>query len=273
MPQMPQAVADAISAALRNNPGFAQAHPNFLPATARIESQFNPDAYNKSGAAGLYQFMPKTAAAFGLSNPYDPNASADAATRLAMANGKTLSGVLGREPTDGELYLAHQQGAGGASKLLSDPSVPAVDVVGRQAVIQNGGRPDMTAGDFANLWISKVDGQSSSPTPTAQAGAFGLNGPTAVGSTGTPFSMTGAVSSDPTSSTSSTLSGSDDSSGLDPMKILQTITGGQGGQGAAGAGGASSGQQAQSGGGMRVQAPRPRPFALMKFNQFGGFGR
>ena len=124
---------------------------------AMIESSGNPKAHNASGAAGLFQFMPGTAKAYGLSDPYDPVASADAAARLTRDNRDYLTQKLGREPTPGELYLAHQQGMGGAEKLLTNPDAKAADLVGAKAVTQNGGTADMTAQQFANKWISKID--------------------------------------------------------------------------------------------------------------------
>ncbi len=77
--------------------------------------------------------------------------------------------MLGRPVTGGELYLAHQQGPGGAAKLLSNPNALAVDIVGAKAVKLNGGNEKMTAGEFANIWISKFNGQrgATSYTPPA----------------------------------------------------------------------------------------------------------
>ena len=129
----------------------------YLKHTAKIESAHNPTVRNpRSSAKGLFQFIDSTAAQYGV-DALDPESSTDGAARLAADNAKVLKKVLNREPTAGELYLAHQQGGGGAAKLLRNPDVPAVDVVGRKAVINNGGREDMTAQEFVNLWIDKFN--------------------------------------------------------------------------------------------------------------------
>ncbi len=132
--------------------------PATLTRIGQIESGLNPAAHNASGADGLFQFMPKTAASYGLTNTQDPVASADAAARLLRDNRTYLTKTLGRDPTGGELYVAHQEGASGAAKLLANPDAPAASLIGTQAVLQNGGNQGMTARDFANMWTSRYDG-------------------------------------------------------------------------------------------------------------------
>jgi soluble lytic murein transglycosylase-like protein len=139
--------------------------PEYLSRTAQIESGMDPNAKNKSGAAGLMQFVPSTAKAYNLFNPFDANASVDAAGHLAADNKKVLMSSLGRQPSDAELYLAHQQGAGNAAKMLANPNTPAASIVGQNAVVQNGGNPNMTAGQFAGMWLNKFGG-----APAAQPG-------------------------------------------------------------------------------------------------------
>lgn len=129
---------------------------DYLARVAQIESHGDPNAASPlSNARGLFQFIPSTAALFGLKNRFDPEASSYAAADLTAQNQKSLTRSLGRAPTYGELYLAHQQGARGAEKLLNNPEELAVNVVGRKAVLNNGGHMDMTAGQFASLWTSK----------------------------------------------------------------------------------------------------------------------
>lgn len=130
----------------------------YLSRVARVESNMNPSAKNPgSSAGGLFQFIDSTARQYGLENRYDPMQATDAVARLAQDNKAALARALGREPTDGELYLAHQQGAGGATRLLANPSGLAVDTLRRRAVLQNGGSPEMTNQQFASTQMSKME--------------------------------------------------------------------------------------------------------------------
>jgi hypothetical protein len=53
-----------------------------LAAQIYAESGFNPFAVSPAGARGIAQFMPGTARAYGLRNPFDPDRSIDAQARL-----------------------------------------------------------------------------------------------------------------------------------------------------------------------------------------------
>ena len=75
---VPRRFTGAISkASQRWNVGAA-----VLAAQLYAESNFNPFASSPAGAQGIAQFMPGTAAAYGLSNPFDPEASIDAQAHL-----------------------------------------------------------------------------------------------------------------------------------------------------------------------------------------------
>jgi hypothetical protein len=69
-------------------PAFAHAAQRWnvsaalLAAQAFKESGFNPFARSSAGAVGIAQFMPGTARAYGLSNPWDPTAAIDAQAHL-----------------------------------------------------------------------------------------------------------------------------------------------------------------------------------------------
>ncbi|MFB0490180.1 hypothetical protein ABIE45_002766 [Methylobacterium sp. OAE515] len=187
MPMSPE-VAAAIQAAAERS-GLNWSRPDYLPRVAQIESTGDPNARNGS-AAGLFQFMPRTAKAFGLGNPFDPVASSNAAAQLTQTNEKSLTNALGRTPTDGEMYLAHQQGAVGAGKILANPDATMGSLGLGRAAAGNGGTPDTLARDFASKWVGQVDGIPKAPAPTAPSGSpmtlpgaasapagFGLSGP------------------------------------------------------------------------------------------------
>ena len=145
----------------------------YLVAAAKIESNLNPQAAAPtSSARGLYQFIEQTwlgtvkeaGAHFGydryanaitrtasgsyeVSDPAmrreilalrkDPAANAAMAGVLTQSNSFKLTSTLGRRPSDGELYIAHFLGAGGASRLISNvennPQANAVSMFPRAA--------------------------------------------------------------------------------------------------------------------------------------------
>jgi hypothetical protein len=145
-------LSDAITTA-------ATAHgvdPAYMTRLAMVENGGRVNGSSPlSSATGPFQFINSTAKQYGLTNPSDPAMAADAAARLTLDNKANLTQALGREPTPGELYLAHQQGSGGAAKLLANPEVPVESVIGAQAARNNGAVPGMTAGQFAQKWTGK----------------------------------------------------------------------------------------------------------------------
>ena len=140
---------------------------NYLLATAQVESGLNPQAgASTSSARGLFQFIEKTwlatmkqagpALGYGryadaitrtppaitkCSDPTlrseilklrsDPTANAVMAGAFTKANASVLSERLGRAPSEGELYIAHFLGAGGAARLITlaatNPNAKAAD--------------------------------------------------------------------------------------------------------------------------------------------------
>jgi hypothetical protein len=83
---------------------------------ARSASEVSP-----TGAAGPFQFTRGTGAQYGIPGAarFDPDASTQAVNRFTDDNVRALTAKLGREPTPGEMALAHQQGAGTAGNMLS----------------------------------------------------------------------------------------------------------------------------------------------------------
>lgn len=168
----------SVEAAIANAAQATTVDFNFLLAQAEVESAMNPDARAAtSSATGLYQFIDSTwldtvkrhGPRFGLSGVADqieltPSGSAwvaDPARReailalrndpqvaslmaagLAEDNRAHLMPILGRQPSHGELYLAHFLGAGGAGRFLSelqaDPSQSAPALFARPAAANRG---------------------------------------------------------------------------------------------------------------------------------------
>ena len=127
---------------------------NYLVKTAKRESSLNPNAKAPtSSAAGLFQFIEQTwlgtvkthGAKHGygayadqithgrdglyhvnsgarkqvLGLRYDANASAVMGAELTAGHAAYLKGRIGRNPTQGELYVAHFLGPDGAANLIS----------------------------------------------------------------------------------------------------------------------------------------------------------
>ncbi len=81
--------------------------PALLRAVAQVESGLRPEAVSPAGALGLMQLMPATARRLGVSDPFDPAASAEAGARY-------LSELLGRFGGDLPSALAAYNAGPGA---------------------------------------------------------------------------------------------------------------------------------------------------------------
>src|SRR4051795_8864988 len=145
-----------VAGAIRQAASTTGASFEYLLATAKMESNFDPAARAPtSSARGLFQFIDQTwlgtvkeaggqlgygnyadaitkssSGTYSVSDPRarrailrlrdDPTASAAMAGVLSRSNSFKLTGKIGRRPTDGELYMAHFMGVGGAAKLISN---------------------------------------------------------------------------------------------------------------------------------------------------------
>jgi soluble lytic murein transglycosylase-like protein len=93
----PAGGGDAMGAALQSIPSFVPARfraalfraaarwnvsAALLAAQLMAESGFDPYAVSPAGAQGIAQFMPVTAATYGLEDPFDPEAAIDAQAHL-----------------------------------------------------------------------------------------------------------------------------------------------------------------------------------------------
>ncbi len=145
-----------IAGAIKQAAGTTGTSFEYLLATAKMESNFNPTAgASTSSAHGLYQFIDQTwlgtvkeagaqlgygqyadaitkssSGSYSVSDPAarnailklrdDPAAASSMAGVLTQSNSFKLTGMIGRRPTDGELYMAHFMGVGGAAKLINN---------------------------------------------------------------------------------------------------------------------------------------------------------
>ncbi len=137
----------------------------------------NPAAQNPdSSATGISQHTAATWGDLGGTdqNRTDGKKQVELGVALTKQNSAALTKDLGRRPQPWEVYLAHQQGIGGATALLhADPNSNAAEVVGNpEAITLNGGTPDMSAGEFINTIKGYVDRHSmmyaANGVPTAQ---------------------------------------------------------------------------------------------------------
>jgi hypothetical protein len=104
--------APLVDAASRWNVSAA-----LLAAQLMAESSFNPFAVSPAGAQGIAQFMPGTAASYGLDDPFDPVAAIDAQAHL-------MSDLI-RQLGSPELALAgYNAGAGAVEACHCIPPYP-----------------------------------------------------------------------------------------------------------------------------------------------------
>jgi soluble lytic murein transglycosylase-like protein len=128
------AYRDAIArAAQRWNVGAA-----LLAAQLYVESGFDPLARSPAGAEGIAQFMPGTAAALGLTNPFDATAAIDAQAHL-------MRDLLRRFASVPLALAAYNAGAGAVAGCMCIP--PYSETRGYVAKILGllGGAGDMAA--------------------------------------------------------------------------------------------------------------------------------
>ena len=98
------------------------------------ESGYDTNAVSSGKAKGLFQFINSTGAQYGLVGGDhgdirgNPIANTQAFVRFTEDNRATLKKVLGREPSFGELAIAHQQGIGGAQYILTGKAPKGFDL-------------------------------------------------------------------------------------------------------------------------------------------------
>jgi Flp pilus assembly protein TadG len=91
--------------------------PALLAAQLMAESGFDPNAGSPAGAEGIAQFIPSTAAAYGLDDPFDPVAAIDAQAHL-------MSDLLRRFGSPELALAAYNAGPGAVEPCNCVPDYP-----------------------------------------------------------------------------------------------------------------------------------------------------
>ncbi len=91
--------------------------PRALWAIAFLETGFRPELVSSKGARGMMQFMPGTAARFGLANPHDPIAAIEAAARYV----RFLSNRYRDNPA--LVFAAYNAGEGAVDAYLEGTTI------------------------------------------------------------------------------------------------------------------------------------------------------
>ena len=112
---------------------------HLLAAQLYAESNFNPFARSPAGAEGIAQFMPGTAEAVGLADPFNPDAAIDAQARLM----RDLLGRFGSVPL---ALAAYNAGPGAVSACGCIPPFPETRAYVARILGLLGGAGDLPAG-------------------------------------------------------------------------------------------------------------------------------
>jgi hypothetical protein len=211
-----QSIRGVVEAAIQRASSATGVDFGFLMGAARRESGYNPNAKaHTSSAAGLFQFVDQTwlstlkqhGAKYGYARyadliqkgpnghlyvsgaearatvmdlRMDPHAAALMAGELASDHAAYLRGRVGREPTAGELYVAHVLGPEGSAKLIGavrqSPGANAAALFPQAAgsnrgIFYHGGRAATVSEVYANLTTGASGGGAVAPAPSAPSQA------------------------------------------------------------------------------------------------------
>ena len=208
-----------IAGAIKQAASTTGASFEYLLATAKMESNFDPKASaSTSSARGLFQFIDQTwlgtvkeagsqlgygkyadaisktsSGSYYVNDPSmrgsimklrdDPTAASSMAAVLTQSNSFKLTGKIGRRPTDGELYMAHFMGVGGAAKLISNAEdnpqasgarlFPNAAAANRSIFFDRSGRARSVSEVYSVLTSRYASAANSPTTRTAMASVGG----------------------------------------------------------------------------------------------------
>lgn len=130
--------------------GAAQRHnvqPELLAAQLQAESGFNPNAVSPAGAQGIAQFMPATARAVGLRDPFNPEQAIDAQARL-------MAGLLRQFGTIPLALAAYNAGPGAVQRYGGVPPYAETRAyVARILSLMKGGGVELNDPAFAGIRV------------------------------------------------------------------------------------------------------------------------
>jgi hypothetical protein len=204
----------AIVGAIRNAAQATGANFQYLLATAQVESGFNPTAsVSTSSAKGLFQFIDQTWLAtvkqagpqlgygryanaieqtaggtYTVSDPAmrreilalrdDPVANAAMAGAFTQQNAALLKERIGRDASEGELYIAHFMGAGGGAQLINlaeqNPGATAATAFpgaakANPSIFYDRQGHARTAADVYHVLVARYDVARAAPTVSMAA--------------------------------------------------------------------------------------------------------
>jgi len=205
----------AVLGAIRNAAQATGTDFQYLLATAQVESGLDPRAaVSSSSAKGLFQFIDQTwlttmkqagpalgygryadaivktaSGAYTVPDPAmrrqilslrdDPTANAAMAGAFTQQNAAQLTQTIGRPPSEGELYLAHFLGAGGAGQLINltsqTPNAPAASVFPHAArsnhsIFYDRQGQARSLSDVYHLLVARYDVARAAPAGAAGTG-------------------------------------------------------------------------------------------------------
>ncbi len=147
--------------------------PQLLNKIAQVESGGNPNAKNpNSSASGLFQFtngtwrsmVNKYGKEYGITlrDKNNPQASTQMAQLYLRDNASKLSRILGRDPSQGEVYATHFLGLGGTNKLIKNygrgqlaAAVFPREAKANRSVFYRNGKP-ITIEELYNFFSNKM---------------------------------------------------------------------------------------------------------------------
>jgi transglycosylase-like protein with SLT domain len=233
-----------VAGAIKQAAGASGMSFQYLLTTAKMESDFNPTAgASTSSAHGLFQFIDQTWLAtfkeagpqlgygayadmiskssdgtYSVADPTarktimklrdDPAVASDMAAALTQFNSFRLTGMIGRRPSDSELYMAHFMGVGGAAKLIGNaednPQASAARLFPNAAAANRSifydratGRARSVSEVYSVLQQRYASAASSSATQSAMASVGGdIVRPTVAVASASPSPSTAAPSVD-----------------------------------------------------------------------------